>query len=315
MDLTQLRYFREIARAGSMTSAARSLKVSQPTVSVAIKQLEGSLDTTLFQRHRGGVSLTSTGEELLRHVDEVMGVLDRAVERISGLDHELTGSFVIGCHESLGAYFLPEFLETVLRDAPKVTVTLHNTSSSSVLDAVVSRDVHFGIVVNPRKHPDVVLTELFRDAIDVFVGVDDDMTPVDDPEAYYGEAGSYFADIQDARAYFESHPLIYPSRVGECVSLLEALAEQGFEPPRRLDCGDFGLVKSLALAGIGPALLPRRIAAHRSPQRLRRLHYTLPVFGDTIHLVFRADMHRTRAANYLKEELVRCAAAMPSVAA
>lgn len=315
MDLTQLRYFREIARAGSMTGAARSLKVSQPTVSVAIKQLEGSLDTTLFQRHRGGVSLTASGEELLRHVDEVMGVLDRAVERISGLDHELMGSFVIGCHESLGAYFLPEFLETVLRDAPKVTVSLHNTSSSSVLDAVVSRDVHFGIVVNPRKHPDVVLTELFRDAIDVFVGVDDDVAPLDEPEAYYGEAGSRFADIDEARAYFESHPLIYPSRVGECVSLLEALADKGFEPPRRLDCGDFGLVKSLALAGIGPALLPRRIAAHRTPQRLRRLHHALPVFQDSIHLVFRADMHRTRAANYLKEELVRCAAAMPSVAA
>jgi molybdate transport repressor ModE-like protein len=315
VDLTQLRYFREIARAGSMTGAARSLKVSQPTVSVAIKQLEGSLDTTLFQRHRGGVSLTASGEELLRHVDEVMGVLDRAVERISGLDHELMGSFVIGCHESLGAYFLPEFLETVLRDAPKVTVSLHNTSSSSVLDAVVSRDVHFGIVVNPRKHPDVVLTELFRDAIDVFVGVDDDVAPLDEPEAYYGEAGSRFADIDEARAYFESHPLIYPSRVGECVSLLEALADKGFEPPRRLDCGDFGLVKSLALAGIGPALLPRRIAAHRTPQRLRRLHHALPVFQDSIHLVFRADMHRTRAANYLKEELVRCAAAMPSVAA
>ena len=120
MDLTQLRYFREIARAGSMTGAARSLRVSQPTVSVAIKQLEGSLNTTLFQRHRGGVSLTASGEELLRHVDEVMAVLDRAVERISGLDHELTGSFVIGCHESLGAYFLPDFLEQLLRDAQLV---------------------------------------------------------------------------------------------------------------------------------------------------------------------------------------------------
>lgn len=297
-----------------MTGAARSLKVSQPTVSVAIKQLEGSLDTTLFQRHRGGVSLTASGEELLRHVDEVMAVLDRAVERISGLDHDLTGSFVIGCHESLGAYFLPEFLETVLRDAPGVTVTLHNASSSSVLDAVVSRDVHFGIVVNPHEHPDVVLTELFRDAIDVFVAADDAVAPIDDPRAYYGELGSRYDDLEGARSYFETHPLIYPSRVGECVSLLGSLADAGFEPPRRLDCGDFGLVKSLALAGIGPALLPRRIARHRTPQRLRRLHHALPVFEDEIHLVFRADLHRTRAANYLKEQLVQCAAAMPSVA-
>ena len=313
VDLTQLRYFREIARTGSMTGAARSLRVSQPTVSVAIKQLEGSLDTTLFQRHRGGVSLTASGEELLRHVDEVMAVLDRAVERISGLDHELTGSFVIGCHESLGSYFLPEFLQRILREAPDLSVTLANTSSSSVLDMVVSRDVHFGIVVNPRPHPDVVLTELFRDAVDVFVAAPADEPTIEDPATYYGEAGARFADLDEARAYFESHPLIYPSRVGECVAVLEQLEGMGFEPPRRLDCGDFGLVKSLALAGIGPALLPRRIAAHRSPQRLRRLHAGLPIFRDSIQLVFRADLHRTRAATYLKDELIRCAGDMPMV--
>lgn len=314
MDLTQLRYFREIARAGTMTGAARSLRVSQPTVSVAMKQLEASLDTTLFQRHRAGVSLTATGEELLRHVDEVMSVLDRAVERISGLDHELTGSFVIGCHESLGAYFLPSFLEHILTDAPSLTVSLNNASSSSVLDAVVSRDVHFGIVVNPRPHPDVVLTELFRDAIDVFVAAEPGQRTPADPEAYYGAPGARFSTLDDARTYFEGRPLIYPSRVGECLSLLERLDAQGFTPTRRLDCGDFGLVKSLALAGIGPALLPRRIAAHRTPGQLRRVHHQLPIFEDTIALVFRADLHRTRAATYLKEELVRCAHAMPSVA-
>lgn len=314
MDLTQLRYFQGIARAGNMTRAARSLHVSQPTVSLAVKHLEASLDTTLFLRHRAGVSLTASGEELLRHVDEVMTVLDRAAERICNLDHRLTGSFSIGCHESLGSYFLPPFLERVLADAPDVTVALHNTSSSSVLDAVVSRDVHFGIVVNPRPHPDVVLTELFRDAIDVFVAAPDGDPGPTDPAAYCGASGARFCELDEARAYFENHPLIYPSRVDECAQLLERLGASGFTPPRRLECGDFELVKSLALSGIGPALLPRRIAAHRSAHQLRRLHHTLPVFEDSVQLVFRADLHRTRAATYLKEELVRSAKAMGSVA-
>lgn len=314
MDLTQLRYFRAIARAGNMTGAARSLRVSQPTLSVAVKQLEASLGTTLFLRHSAGVSLTASGEELLRHVDEVMAVLHRAVECIDGLEQRLTGSFVIGCHESLGAYFLPDLLERVLADAPEVTVTLHNGSSASVLDAVVGREVHFGIVVNPRPHPDVVLTELFRDAIDVFVAAADDEPGPADPVAFYGAQGARFSDLDEAGAYFERHPLVYPSRVRECVALVERLAAQGLTSTRRLDCGDFGLVKSLALAGIGPALLPRRIAAHRSPHELRRLHHELPVFEDSIHLVFRADLHRTRATDYLKDELVRCGSAMESVA-
>ena len=311
MDLTQLRYFREIARAGSMTGAARSLRVSQPTISVAIKQLEEHLQTTLFQRHRGGVTLTATGKELLRHVDEVMAVLDRAAERISSLDHELAGSFVIGCHESLGAYFLPDFMRGVVETAPKITITLHNASSSSVLDAVVSRDVHFGIIVNPRPHPELVLTEIFRDAVDVFVAADED-----DPapeESLYGRRGTAFEEVEEARAYFETQPVIYPDRVAECLSLLERLADAGFEPSRRLNCGDFALAKSLALGRVGPALLPRRIAAHGTPGRLRRLHHKLPIYEDSIQLAFRADLHRTRAATFLKDELLRYARQMPRV--
>lgn len=295
LDLTQLRYFQGIARAGNMTRAARSLRVSQPTVSLAVKNLEASLGTTLFLRHRAGVSLTATGEELLRHVDEVMQVLDRAAESISSLDHGLTGNFSIGCDDSVGSYFLPPFLERVLGDAPDLTVSLHNASSQSVLDAVVSREVHFGIVVNPQPHPDVVLTELFRDAIDVFVAAPD---------------GTPDRDTASAQAYFESHPLIHPSGVQGCAVLTERLEAAGFRPARRLECGDFGLAKSLALTGIGPALLPRRIASHRTDGRLRRLHHTLPVFEDSIQLVFRADLHRTRAANYLKSALVENAKAM-----
>jgi DNA-binding transcriptional LysR family regulator len=72
--------------------------------------------TTLFLRHSAGVSLTASGEELLRHVDEAMAVLHRAGESIDGPEQRLTGSFVIGCHESLGAYFLPDFLERVLAE-------------------------------------------------------------------------------------------------------------------------------------------------------------------------------------------------------
>jgi len=165
--------------------------------------------------------------------------------------------------------------------------------------------------VNPRPQPELVLTELFRDAVDVFVAAADDGPGPE--ESFYGRRGSAYEDLEEARAYFETQPVIYPDRVGECLILLERLADQGFEPRRRLNCGDFMLVKSLALGRIGPALLPRRIAAHGTPGRLRRLHHQLPVYEDSIQLVFRADLHRTRAATFLKQELLRYAEAMPRV--
>ena len=180
-----------------------------------------------------------------------------------------------------------------------------------MLDAVVARDVHFGVIVNPRPHPELVLTELFRDAVDVFVAAEDD-DPAPD-ESLYGRRGTAYESLEDAKAFFETQPLIYPDRVDECLALLERLADRGFTPQRRLNCGDFELVKSLALGRVGPALLPRRIAANGTPGRLRRLHHQLPVFEDSIQLAFRADLHRTRAATFIKDRLIEHGRAMPRV--
>ncbi|MBL8605767.1 MAG: hypothetical protein JNL38_00540, partial [Myxococcales bacterium] len=86
--------------------------------------------------------------------------------------------------------------------------------------------------------------------------------------------------------------------------LLERLSGLGILPTRTLVCGDLELVKSLALAGIGPALLPRRVAEYGHEGKRVRLHPSLPYFPDTISLVYRADIHKTRAAVRVKDALV-----------
>jgi molybdate transport repressor ModE-like protein len=313
VDLAHLRNFREVARLGSMTAAARALGLSQPTLSVAVRQLEDELGATLVLRHRGGVTLTAAGAELLRHADEVFALLDRAAAAIAGLERDLVGQFVLGCHESLGAYFLPRLLPDLLRDAPKIGVSLRNASSADILAAVVEREVHLGIVVNPHPHPDLVLVRLFRDAVDFFVRGEPG-APAPAGPAQYGPAGCAARDLAAAHARLRDGPLIFAGRVQQCGDLLAQLAERGAVPQRLLSCGDFELVKSLALAGVGVAILPRRIAAYGHEGALRRLHPELPHFPDDIVLIFRGDLPRTRAASFLKESIVRCAQQMPDVA-
>jgi molybdate transport repressor ModE-like protein len=297
VDLAHLRYFREVARLGSMTAAARSLGLSQPTLSVAVRQLETELRATLLQRHRGGVTLTAAGAELLRHADELFALLDRATAAIAGLERELVGNYLLGCHESLGASFLPRLLPGLLRDAPGIVLSLRNAASADVLAAVVEREVHLGLVVNPHPHPDLVLVRLFRDAVDLFVRADPDQHD----------------DLEAALARVRAGPLIFAGRVQQCGELLDQLAERGAVPQRLLSCGDFELVKSLALAGVGVAILPRRIAAYNAEGRLRRLHPELPAIPDDIVMIYRADLPKTRAVTFLREAIVRCAQEMPDV--
>lgn len=292
MDLLHLRYFQAIATSGSMTAAARVLGVSQPTLTVAIRHLEKHLGTTLFQRERSGMRLTSTGELLLRHAVDLFARMEQAEKEIRELESGDTGRFTIGCHESLGAYFLPGFMSPFLQQAPGIVLKLWNGTSDGVREAVLDRTVDFGLVVNPRPHPDLVIVRLFHDAVDFFVAA-----PAD--------AGAAGASLEAARQRLSEGPLVFAGRVLQSQELIDRLSSQLQLPERMLSCGDLELVKSLTLAGVGVGLLPRRVAAYGHPGRLRRLHPELPFFADTIALLYRADTHRTRAAMRLKDALVQ----------
>jgi len=294
VDFTHLRYFNEIARHGSMTAAARELHVSQPTLTVAIQKLEARLDTTLFHRDRRGMRLTSTGRELLAHAREIFSLVEQAEERVRGLEEEDVGQFVIGCPEVLGAYFLPRFMATFLQRYPRIELTLWNGPSTAVQQAVIAREIQYGLVVNPLPHPDMVLVPLFEDATDLFVSSDEG--------AAAGEAG--------ARERIRRGPLIFVEGLPQSRQLLLALAEAELLPERQIACGDLELVKSLALGGVGVGVIPRRVAAYGQTDRLTRLHTSLPFVPDTIHLVYRGDLHRTRAARRLREGLVEHGRAM-----
>ncbi|MBX3198071.1 MAG: LysR family transcriptional regulator [Labilithrix sp.] len=313
MDLRDLRYFAAIARSGSMTAAAKTLHVSQPTLTVAMQNLEQELGTQLFLRDRNGVRVTSTGAELLEHAREIFRLVERAEQRVKGLETGDEGTFVVGCHESLGAYFLPELMAHCLRVHPKIELLLSNETSAQVRESVVEGRTHFGIVVNPHPHPNLVIVELFHDAMDVVVAesAPPPSRPLSALLAESGQSGDRVSWIEDTDAAFVAArhrllagPLIYAGRVTQCLELCDLLAASSLLPTRKLVCGDLELVKSLALAGIGPALLPRRVAAYGHEGRLVRLHPSLPFFPDTICLLYRADMHRTKAATLVKDELV-----------
>jgi molybdate transport repressor ModE-like protein len=214
MHLTHLRYVQAIARHKSLSAAARSLGVSQPTLTGAVKSLEEELRTTIVLRGRDGVRLTTAGEALVRYAGEVLATVERMEQEIRGLESDARGRLVLGCHESLGAYFLPGFMRGFLETYAGIELTLWNGSSAAVRDAVLSREVHYGLLVNPIAHPDLVLVKLYHDAMDFFVCVDDPPTPA----------------LAEAIERVRRGPLVYAGRVTQCQELIQRLGADDTPP-------------------------------------------------------------------------------------
>lgn len=272
-----IRYFLAIAEHGSYTAAARALSMSQPALTAAMNGLERELATTLFLRTARGARLTATGEALVVHA---RALAQRAAElrhAIGDLEGAPKGRFVLGCHESLGTYFLPGLLRRFLDAHPDIEVALWNGNSRDVLGAIVARTVDVGIVVNPAPHPELVIVPLFDDRVELLVR-------------------------RSSMKRAKTLPIICVPALVQTQWILERLPTSLAHRPR-LTCSSMELVKSLVVDGAGIGILPRRVAKHGLPDATLAPLPGTPRFDDRVALVRRADLHETRAARLLLDAL------------
>jgi DNA-binding transcriptional LysR family regulator len=291
-DLVQLRYVRTIAHCGSMTAAAKELGVSQPTLSNSVRKLEKDLGTSLFLRDARGVVPTASGKTLAQSADEVFALLRQADEQVRGIESSPAGRFTVGCYHSFGSVFLPALMKDLATRAPGIELSLWEGIGPRVVDAVIDRTVHFGVGVDSassvRPHPELVLVPLFRDVMAVVC----------------------------ARARPPANaPLFYVPRVTLSEKVVEAMRSHGQLPARVVPCGDLELVKSLVLSGVGIGILPWRVATQGTPRgSVQLVDRKLPFEADVGCLFYRADMHRTRGALLLRDEIVRRGEELDAVA-
>jgi DNA-binding transcriptional LysR family regulator len=276
-----VRVFAAVAEHGGVTAAARVLGLSQPAVTAAIHKLEAELETTLFLRTSRGVTLTATGQAMLEHARRIERAAVEARREIGGLEEEPRGRFTIGCHESLGAYFLPPLFAHFFAEHPGIDLVLSNANSREIERAVIERRVDFGVVVNPESHPESVVTPLFVDRVAIV--------------AHAGLLGKKKGD--DGAAVIGKHALVHVPALRQTQFILGALDQAGIVPKRVVPCVSLELVKSLVLDRAGLGILPLRVARYHTPKdTVRVVSRSLPSFDDRIALVRRADLHVTAAA-------------------
>ncbi|OLT06010.1 hypothetical protein BJF90_19195 [Pseudonocardia sp. CNS-004] len=97
MELHQLRYFVAVAREGSMTQAAASLFLAQPTLSIQIRKLEQEVGTKLFERLARRVVLTAAGHAFLEHAERALAELEQGRDRVADASGSGTAGLPSAC--------------------------------------------------------------------------------------------------------------------------------------------------------------------------------------------------------------------------
>lgn len=128
----QLEYFVATAEQGSVSAAARAKHISQPSVSLALSQLEASLDEKLFHRQASrGLELTPAGRKLLEQARDILN-LATAIRGNAEEQAGLRGSLSLICFQDLGPYYAPRLLSGFRQRYPEVTLTLFEADLAEV---------------------------------------------------------------------------------------------------------------------------------------------------------------------------------------
>lgn len=156
-SLRQLEYFVATADGGSLAKAAKQLRVSQPSISVAIGKLEDQLGVQLFIRHHAhGVSLTEVGQRLRADARELLKHAGQLQLDAEGLGQTVRGELHLGCFTTVAPLYLPALISGFEDSFPEVQVKLHEGEQDDLIAGLLAGRLEFALLYRWEIPPEIV---------------------------------------------------------------------------------------------------------------------------------------------------------------
>ncbi len=149
MNARQIEIFDRVMAEGSISAAARSLNVSQPSVSLSIKHLEGQLGYALFRRLRGRLQPTPEAVALAQHTAELTATLQRIGRLARNLKGRTEAEITLGVVPALSFRLLPNTLRSFLQNHPGVKVRANSITYQGAAEAITRREVDMALLFAP----------------------------------------------------------------------------------------------------------------------------------------------------------------------
>ena len=169
MTLTELRYVVAVAREKHFGRAAEICSVSQPTLSVSIKNLEEELDARIFERGIGKVSVTPIGEEIVRQAQAVIEQAAQIRETAKRRKDPLSGPLSVGVIYTISPYLLPKLLGQAIERVPQMPLFLQENFTAKLLELLRTGELDCAIIAESFPDTGLAIAPLYDEPFVVAV--------------------------------------------------------------------------------------------------------------------------------------------------
>jgi LysR family transcriptional regulator, hydrogen peroxide-inducible genes activator len=169
MTLTEFRYIAAVAAEKHFGRAAAACNVSQPTLSIAVRNLEDELGVKLFERTAGEISVTDIGREVVEQAERVLAETERIRELARMRTDPLAGPLRLGVIYTIGPYLLPELVRQVIERVPQMPLILNENFTVKLLDMLRAGEIDCAILAEPFNDSGLATTPLYDEPFYVAV--------------------------------------------------------------------------------------------------------------------------------------------------
>ena len=270
VTLGQLRAFERIVRLGSFHAAALELKLSQPSVSQRIRELEAALRAPLFVRRGPRVSLTAEGHALIDYADRMLATASDMVERFRTRD-PLNGTLRLGVNETFAFICLPELLKRLEQQYPAIRTSVFVGDTGVVSARLNDQALDLAVVSEPTLATHVSQQALGTNAFGWFAS-----TALALPRRTFTPAD------------LEHHQLLVPAPPARLhATVAKWFADAGVKPRRISTCNSIHATAETIAQGVAIGIAPVRLMQDAVEKRgVRRLKVNPALPGHHVAICY-----------------------------
>ena len=291
LTLKQLRYFDALARHGHFGRAAEACAVTQPALSMQIKELEALLDAALFDRGARQVRLTGFGEAFAQRARDILRAVDELGDLARASRAGLSGRLRLGVIPTVAPYLLPTLIGDLARRHAGLDLRVRETLTSRLIEELLDGRLDAAVLALPASEPSLTEVALFDEAFVLIRPAEDAGRPVPSPER-----------LREMRLLLLEEGHCFRDQALAFCDLSSA------RPRELMDGSSLSTLVQMVAAGLGVTLIPEMaVPVETRSASVSLARFEVPAPSRTIGMVWRRT---SPLADQLREvaEIVRSAA-------